>query len=215
MTTKLMKTILILLIISIAISACGDSDDGSTPIIHHVVTPEEPEPADDYPAVPEGYPENLKPVWLEDYFDENLHAPHVIMQRVAIELWNQGERGFVNITMDFFTDKVYLLYPNILYVTWTDSPDEDELGPDGEPMQFLSHHLHANIQVARQFIGDVRGKLFANAEVEEMMVGQGDYIAQYPGLELVYYNKAGYKPKDVLVDYCNQPGNRARVPFCR
>ena len=211
---KSIKTILILLLsaIPIIISACGDTDDNSPSIIiHDVVTPE-PEPADDYPAVPEGYPHT--PVWLEDYFNENLHASHVIMHHVAIELWNQGERGFVNMTIDFHSGKVYLLYPDVLYVTWTDSPDEDELGPDGEPMQYLSSHLHANIQVARQFIGDARGKLFTKAEVEMMMAGQGDYIAQYPGLKLFYYKKAGYKPKDVLVDHCNQPGNRT-LHYCR
>ena len=211
---KSIKTILILSVIPITIFACGDSDDNSPSIIiHDVVTPE-PEPEDDYPAVPEGYPENLKPVWLADYFDENLHANHVIMDRVGIELWNQGERGFVNITMDFLTNKVYLLYPDVLFVTWTNSPDKDELGPDGEPMQYLSSHLHANIQVARQFIGDARGKLFTQAEIEEMMAGEGDYIAQYPGLKLVDYKKAGYKPRDVLVDHCNQPGNRT-LHYCR
>ena len=211
---KSIKTILILLVISITMFACGDSDDDSAPIIHHVVTLEEPEPADDYPAVPEGYPENLKPVWLKDFFDENLHANHVIMGRVGIELWNQGERGFVNIIIDDHTGKVYLLYPDVLYVSWTDSPDQDEVGPHGEPMKFLSRHLHANIQVARQFIGDARGKLFTAAEVEAMMAGEGDYIAQYPGLKLVDYNKAGYKPRDVLVDHCNQPGNRT-LHYCR
>ncbi len=58
-------------------------------------------------------------------------------------------------------------------------------------------------------------KLFTEEEMEEMMAGEGAYMAQYPGLKLVDYKKAGYKPKDVLVDYCNQPGNRARVPYCR
>ena len=29
-----------------------------------------------------------------------------------------------------------------------------------------------------------------------MMAGEGDYIAQYPDLMLVDYDKAGYKPKD-------------------
>ena len=214
---KSIKTILILSFIPIAIFACGDTDDDSPPIIiHDVVTPEPVEEESDYPAVPEGYPENLTPVWLKDYFDEDLHADHVILGRVAIELWNQGARGFVNIIGDGLpVHTVYLLYPDVLFVTWIDSSDEDELGPDGEPMQFLGQHLHANNQVAGQFIGDARGKLFTQAEVEDMMAGEGDYIAQYPGLKLADYGKAGYKPKDVLVDYCNQPGVRARDPYCR
>ena len=211
---KSIRTILILSVISITMFACGDSDNGSTPIIHHVVT-EEPEPVEEYPAVPEGFPSDIPVVWLQDYFEENLHADHVIMHRVLIELWNQGERGFVASTMDGHTRKVYPLYPNVLYVTWADYPDEDELGPDGEPMQYLSSHLHTNAHAARQFASDAKDKLFTKAEVEEMMAGEGDYIAQYPNLNLVDYNKAGYKPKDVLVDYCNRPGNRARVPYCR
>ena len=212
---KSIKTILILSVISITMFACGDSDDDSAPIIHHVVTLEEPEPADDYPAVPEGFPSNLKPVWLKDHFDENLHADHVIMYRVAIELWNQGERGFVNVVGDGHTGKVYLLYPDVAYVTWTDSPDEDELGPDGEPMQYLSSHLHSNAHAARQFTSDARrDKVFTKAEVEAMMAGEGAYMTQYPGLKLVDYNKAGYKPRDVLVDHCNQPGNRT-LHYCR
>lgn len=48
-----------------------------------------------YPAVPDGYPSNLKPVWLEEYFDDDLHANHVIIDRVLIQLWNQGGRGMV------------------------------------------------------------------------------------------------------------------------
>ena len=207
--------ILILSVISTTIFACGDSDDDSAPIIHHVVTLEEPEPADDYPAVPEGFPSNIPVVWLQGSFDENLHANHVIMYRVAIELWNQGERGFVNVAGDGLpVRKVYLLYPDVIYVTWADSSDEDKLGPDGEPMQYLSSFLHTNAHASRQFASDARDKLFTKAEVEEMMAGEGDYIAQYPGLKLVDRDKAGHKPKDVLVDHCNQPGNRT-LHYCR
>ena len=81
-----MKTILILSVISFAILACGDSGDKSSPIIHHVVTPEPVKEEDDFPEVPEGYPADLKPVWPEDYFDEERFADHVIMDRVLIEL---------------------------------------------------------------------------------------------------------------------------------
>lgn len=47
------------------------------------------------------------------------------------------------------------------------------------------------------------------------MAGEGDFMAKHPGMGLLDEDKTGYKPKDVLVDYCNQPGNRARVPYCR
>lgn len=206
-----MKSILIIALVPIAIFACGDSDDDSAPIVHQVVTPEPVNTPNDYPAVPEGFPANLKPVWLENYFNENLHFDHVIMSRVAIELWNQGERGFVNVIGDGIPlKKVYLIYPDVLYVTWTDSPDE--VGPDGKPMKYLSNHTGTRDAV--KFVSDSKGKYFTEAEVKDMMAGEGDYIAQYPDLKLVDYNKAGYKPKDVLVDHCNQPGNRT-LHYCR
>lgn len=207
--------ILILSVIPIALLGCGDTDDYSPSIlIHDVVSPEPVDEEHDYPAVPEGFPLNIPVVWLQDYFDENLHADHVIMHRVLIKLWNQGERGFVASKMDGCTGKVYPLYPNVLYVTWADYPDEDELGPAGEPKQYLSSFLHTNDHMPRQFASDAKDKLFTKAEVTDMMAGEGDYIAQYPDLKLVDYNKAGYKPKDVLVDYCNQPGNRS-LHYCR
>ena len=211
-----MKTILILSVISIAILACGDSDDKSSPIIHHVVTPEPVKEEDDFPEVPEGFPPEIKPVWLEDWFDEGRFADHVIMSRVLIELWNQGERGFVNVVgAGIPVRKVYPLYPDVVYVQWR---EHDEPGPDGEPLKYISYTLGTRDAV--RFSSDLNSgggevKLFTEEEMEEMMAGEGAYMAQYPGLKLVDYKKAGYKPKDVLVDYCNQPGNRARVPYCR
>ncbi len=211
-----MKTILILSVISIAILACGDSDDKSSPIIHHVVTPEPVKEEDDFPEVPEGFPPELKPVWLEDWFDEDRFADHVIMSRVLIELWNQGELGFVNVVgAGIPVRKVYPLYPDVVYVQWR---EHDEPGPDGEPLKYISYTLGTRDAV--RFTSNVNSgggevKLFTEEEMEEMMAGEGAYMAQYPGLKLVGYKKAGYKPKDVLVDYCNQPGNRARVPYCR
>ena len=211
-----MKTILILSVISIAILACGDSGDKSSPIIHHVVTPEPVKEEDDFPEVPEGFPPEIKPVWLEDWFDEGRFADHVIMSRVLIELWNQGERGFVNVVgAGIPVRKVYPLYPDVVYVQWR---EHDEPGPDGEPLKYISYTLGTRDAV--RFSSDLNSgggevKLFTEEEMDEMMAGEGAYMAQYPGLKLVDYEKAGYKPKDVLVDYCNQPGNRARVPYCR
>ena len=210
---KSKTTILILLIIPFAILACGGSDDDSPPIIHHVVTPESVDAPSNFPEVPQGFPADLKSivVWLAPDYQEGDMPDHEIMYRVAIELWNQGERGFVNVVGDGLPlRKVYLLYPDVIYVTWADQPDE--LGPDGEPMKYLSSHTGTRDAV--KFASDARGKLFTGAEVEEMMAGEGDYIAQYPGIKLIDFNKAGYKPKDVLVDYCNQPGNRT-LHYCR
>ena len=143
-----------------------------------------------YPAVPEGYPENLNPVWLEDYFDENLHAPHVIMGRVAIELWNQGKRGFVNITIDYRSGKVYLLYPGVVYVTWSNYSRE---GPDGEPIQvpYISHWLGTPSTVNPLLDSD--GRIFTEQEIMS-----GTYMTMYPDVQFVNYNDAGYDPATIL-----------------
>ena len=203
---KLMKTILMLLIISIAILACGDSDNDSTPI-HHVVT-EGPDPADEYPAVPEGYPNTLTPVWLKDYFDENSHSGHVIMYRVLIELWNQGDHDFVSAILDPISRKVYPIYPDVVYVHWT----------DGKPMKYTTNGVTGPPDKVPSVAHELQGKDFTKAEMKEVMAGKGDLgdlMAKHPGLKLIDYDKAGHKPKDVLVDYCNQPDNRARIPYCR
>ena len=205
-----MKIILILSIIPIAILACadsGDSGDNSPPIIHHVVTPE-PTPSGDFPEVPEGFP--LTPVWLQENFYEQFHSDHVTMYRVLIELWNQGDHDFVNAILNPTSGKVYPLYPDVLYVEWHDSHIS---GHDGTPMKHVNHALGTRDTVRLR--SDLQDKIFTEEEMEEIMAGEGAFMANYPGLKLVDYNKAGYKPKTVLVDYCNQPGNRARVPYCR
>ena len=135
-----------------------------------------------YPAVPEGFPTDLKPVWLEDYFDENLHADHVIMYRVAIELWNQEKRGFVNVTMDGHTGEVYLLYPGVVYVTRDSCVRE---GPDGEPIEvpYISSYLGIP------------------STVEPLLDSDGRLLVEAPGVEYVDYNDAGYDPATILDDY--------------
>ena len=146
--------------------------------------------AKEYPAVPQGYPQNLKPVWLEDYFDENLHTPHVIMGRVAIELWNHGERGFVNITIDYRSGRVYLLYPGVVYVTWSNHSRE---GPDGEPIQvpYISHWL--GIPSTVNPLLDSDGRIFTDQEIMS-----GAYMTMYPDVQFINYNDAGYDPATIL-----------------
>ena len=45
---------------------------------------------------------------------------------VLVKKWNEGDRDFVGTDMDMDTGKVYLYYPNVVYVKWEDT----EL-PDG------------------------------------------------------------------------------------
>ena len=146
-----------------------------------------------YPAVPEGFPSNLKPVWLKDHFDENLHADHVIMYRVAIELWNQGERGFVNVVGDGHTGKVYLLYPGVVYVTWNSYVRE---GSDGESIEvpYISHWLGTPTTVDPLLNGN--GGILSEEEIMS-----GAYVTMYPDVEFVDYEDAGYNPATILDDY--------------
>lgn len=206
-----MKRILILSVVPIAILACGDTND-NTPIIHHVVTPE-PKPADDFPEVPEGYPEDLMPIWLSEFFDGDPISPHVITDRVLIALWNQGERGFLGAIYKISNGiaKVYPLYPNVAYISW-DTTEEFEDPPDGRTWYVAGAFGTPETVPLRS---DLHDKFFTKEEVEEIMAGEGDFMAKHPGMGLLDEDKTGYKPKDVLVDYCNQPGNRARVPYCR
>ena len=137
-----------------------------------------------YPAVPEGYPENLTPVWLKDYFDEDLYADHVILGRVAIELWNQGERGFVNVVGDGLpVRKVYLLYPDVVYVSWNSSVRE---GPDGEPIE----------------VPYISSWLGTPDTVEPLLNSEGRPSTEPPsGVEYVKFSHAGYDPATILDDY--------------
>ena len=136
-----------------------------------------------YPPVPEGFPSNLKPVWLKDYFDEDSHANHVTMYRVLIELWNQGDRGFVNGIIAGDNGRVYPLYHDVVYVEW-DSYVYD--GPDGEPIElpYISSELGT----------ENRGLVARPITMDEIRT-------KYPNLKLVDYDSAGYDPATILDDY--------------
>lgn len=73
-----------------------------------------------YPPIPEGAP-------IAE-FDENDSVEMELMLRVAIKKWNEGHR-FVGASIA--NGKVYLNYPNTLYVKWGD-PQET---PDGNVFQ--------------------------------------------------------------------------------
>ncbi|MDE0185400.1 MAG: hypothetical protein OXP71_08060 [Candidatus Poribacteria bacterium] len=146
-----------------------------------------------YPPVPDGFPSDLKPVWLEDYFDEDDFSNHVTMYRVLIELWNQGDHDFVNGSIDTDTGKVYPLYHDVVYVTWDSYFRE---GPNGEPIEvkYLSSNLGTHDTVGS--FNDAGEDLFTEEEIMS-----GAYLTKYPGLKLVDYNSAGYHPANVLNDY--------------
>ena len=138
-----------------------------------------------YPAVPDGYPSDLKPVWFEDYFDEDLHANHVITDRVLIELWNQGDHDFVSASYDHNNGRVYPLYPDVVYVEWNTYVYD---GPDGQPIEVA--------YISSTLATEERGILGRDFTLDEMR--SGAYKTEFPGITLVDYDSAGYDPATVL-----------------
>jgi hypothetical protein len=50
-----------------------------------------------------------------------------------VKKWNEGDRDFVGTSMDMDNGKVYLYYPNVVYVKW-----EDSRKPDGTIIKYAS-----------------------------------------------------------------------------
>lgn len=146
-----------------------------------------------YPDVPEGFPSNIRPVWLEDYFDENLHADPVIMCRVLIELWNQGDHDIVYGVLDENTGRVYPIYHDVVYVEWDSYVRED---PNGESREvpYISYKLGISSTVEPLLNDD--GNLFTEEDIVS-----GAYVTMYPDVTFVDYSDAGYDPATILNDY--------------
>ena len=147
--------------------------------------------SNDYPAVPDGFP--LTPVWLKDFFDQNLHADYVIIDRVLIELWNQGDHDLVNGILDEHSGKVYPIYHGVVYVEWDSYFREDS---NGQPLEvpYISHRLGISSTVEPLLNAD--GNLFTEEEIMS-----GAYAAMYPDVEFVSYSDAGYHPATILNGY--------------
>ena len=82
-----------------------------------------------YPEVPDGFPQNLMPVWTwsEERQQEQLEGlkNFELMGRVLIKLWNQGDRDWRGAQFDEQNGRVYPLYRNRIYVTrWIEVPVE-------------------------------------------------------------------------------------------
>ena len=144
-----------------------------------------------YPPVPDGYPET--PVWLEDYFDEDVHAPHVIIDRVLIELWNQGDHSFTSGISDQDTGRVYPIYPDVVYITWDSYTRE---GTDGESIEVPYISIYEGVSSTVDPLLNSDGDLFTEEEILS-----GAYKTKFPGIRLVDHDNAGYDPATVLNDY--------------
>ena len=86
------------------------------------------------PQVPPDFP--FAVVWLHP--KEKAVSINELTQRelwglVMVKKWNEGDRDFVGTSMDMDTGKVYLYYPNVVYVKW-----EDTQLPDGTITKYVS-----------------------------------------------------------------------------
>ena len=144
-----------------------------------------------FPAVPEGFPSNLKPVWLKEYFHKDDFSEHVTLYRLLIELWNQGDHGFVNGI--FRSGKVYALYPGMVYVEWDSYIRKNA---DGESIEVPYITGTLGIPSTVDPLLDSDGKLFTEEEIMS-----GAYLTKYPDIEFVDFDDAGYDPATILDDY--------------
>lgn len=145
----------------------------------------------DFPEVPDGFPSDLTPVWIEfpNYQKGDMYE-HEMMYRVLIKLWNQGDHDFVNGVYKHDNDRVYPLYRDVVYIEWGETVSND---PDEEVVRFPRRTLATH---ARSADPDALGQLFT---VEELT--SGAYKSMYPDVKFVDYGSAGYDPETFLGDY--------------
>ena len=134
-----------------------------------------------YPEVPDGFPQNLMPVWTwsEEKQQEQLEGLEnfELMGRVLIKLWNQGERGFVGVTRSDSNGKVYPLYRDRIYVTrWIEVPVEG-----GKLMPFPA--------------GGTSGGSGFRPDIEAFVKSGGKLPSH---LQFIDRDTAGYNPYDFL-----------------
>ena len=151
----------------------------------------EQEEGKDFPQVPTGFP--FTPIWLKDNFHERDNTEHVTLYRVMIELWNRGDRGFVNGVSDSRSGKIYPIYPDVVYVRWGSYVRE---GPDGVVIEvpYVSRRLGTASTVNSLVNSDE--KLFTEEEIIS-----GAYRTKFPGIKFVDFDNAGYNPATILDDY--------------
>lgn len=86
------------------------------------------------PQVPPDFP--FPVVWLQPKAKTvriNELTQRELWGLVMVKKWNEGDRDFIGTSMDMDTGKVYLNYPNVVYVKW-----EDTQLPDGTITKYVS-----------------------------------------------------------------------------
>lgn len=134
-----------------------------------------------YPEVPDGFPENFRPVWTwseekQQDFSGSFRNMELI-HRVLIKLWNQGERGWRGAHFDEQNGRVYPLYRDRVYVTrWIEVPVEG-----GKVVPFPA--------------GGTSGGSGFRPDIETFVKSGG----KLPGhLQFIDWDTAGYNPYDFL-----------------
>ena len=144
-----------------------------------LVDPLSPETRD-FPEVPDDFP--WTPIWLRvPGYQKGDSYRHELIYRVLIKLWNQGDRDFVNGIYSHDYNKVYPLYPDVMYVEWE---EEEVAGPDG-PL---------TIQVISGGLG-TETRFFTPTDFIT-----GAWETKYPGVELIDMETAGIDPETFLSD---------------
>ncbi len=136
----------------------------------------------DFPDVPTDFPENLTPIWIEfPNYQKGDMRDHEMIYRVLIKLWNQGDSSFVNGIFRDNNQKVYPLYPDVLYVRW----DEESIGSPENPRTIL---------VPKSMIG----AQLPSFTPEEMLSGRIEEL--YPDIRFVDIETTGYDPETFLTN---------------
>ncbi len=141
----------------------------------------------DFPEVPDGFPSDLTPVWIQfpNYQKEDMYEREMLY-RVLIKLWNQGDHDFVSGVYQDDNGRVYSLYSDVAYVEWGEVVSDDE-----QVIRFPRFSLMTH---ARE--EDDLGGLYTEEEVLS-----GAYKTKYPDLKIVEYSNAGFNPETFLDDY--------------
>ena len=158
--------------------AVETSPIGELQATHFTMDPEEMLPIEiaatesDFPEVPVDFPEDMTPVWIEyPHYQMGDMYKHEMIYRVLIELWNRGDRGFINGIFDDTEGRVYPIYPDVVYVTWAFSDY------DG--------HRYASYTLAGPDVDD--------RQIDD--IGKGDFP---PHLRVYEFSEAGYDPHEFL-----------------
>lgn len=88
----------------------------------------------EYPEIPPDFPFTV--MWLRPKEEAARIPPHEfkqleLLQLVMVRKWNEGNHDFVGAGMN--DGKIYLHYPNVVYVKW-----EDSRKPDGTIIKYAS-----------------------------------------------------------------------------